>query len=51
MPMTRQGFLSWVGVGWLACSLPVVIAACSSRTAHDKIVIKEQRVSVLVKES
>jgi len=28
--MDRRTFLSWVGVGTLASSLPVVIAACSS---------------------
>ncbi|WP_299412932.1 Rieske (2Fe-2S) protein [Acaryochloris sp. IP29b_bin.148] len=34
--MDRRTFLSWVGVGTLASSLPVVIAACtSSDTASD----------------
>lgn len=28
--MDRRSFLSWVGVGFLASSLPVAIAACSS---------------------
>ena len=28
--MERRTFLSWVGVGFLASSLPVAIAACSS---------------------
>lgn len=28
--MDRRTFLGWVGVGWLASSLPVAIAACSS---------------------
>ncbi len=32
MKMDRRAFLSWVGVGALASSLPVVIAACSSKT-------------------
>ncbi len=27
--MKRRDFLSWVGLGWLASSLPVAIAACS----------------------
>jgi cytochrome b6-f complex iron-sulfur subunit len=27
--MNRRDFLSWVGVGWVAASLPVAIAACS----------------------
>ncbi len=31
--MDRRTFLSWVGVGFLASSLPVAIAACSSDTA------------------
>ncbi len=30
--MNRRAFLNWVGVGWLASSLPVAIAACSSQT-------------------
>ncbi len=30
--MNRRAFLHWVGVGWLASSLPVAIAACSSET-------------------
>lgn len=29
MSMNRRAFLTWVGVGWLASSLPVVLAACS----------------------
>lgn len=29
MPMNRRAFLTWVGVGWLASSLPVALAACS----------------------
>jgi cytochrome b6-f complex iron-sulfur subunit len=32
--MDRRTFLSWVGVGWLASSLPVAIAACSSNTTE-----------------
>lgn len=28
--MNRRTFLSWVGVGWVASSLPVAIAACSN---------------------
>ncbi|ELS00650.1 Rieske Fe-S protein [Xenococcus sp. PCC 7305] len=31
--MERRKFLSWVGVGMLASSLPVAIAACSSETS------------------
>lgn len=27
--MNRRAFLTWVGVGWVASSLPVAIAACS----------------------
>ncbi|PMB39969.1 cytochrome B6 [Fischerella thermalis CCMEE 5205] len=30
--MNRREFIGWVGVGSLASSLPVVIAACSSET-------------------
>ncbi len=29
--MDRRSFLSWVGVGWLASSLPLVIAACAPK--------------------
>lgn len=29
--MDRRGFLTWVGVGWLASSLPMALAACSSQ--------------------
>ncbi len=32
--MNRRAFLNWVGVGWLASSLPVAIAACSSSTTQ-----------------
>lgn len=28
--MNRRSFLNWVGIGWIASSLPVAIAACSS---------------------
>lgn len=28
--MNRRTFLTWVGVGWVASSLPVAIAACSN---------------------
>ena len=33
--MDRRAFLGWVGVGWIASSLPVAIAACSSNSAAD----------------
>ncbi|MGB6299002.1 MAG: ubiquinol-cytochrome c reductase iron-sulfur subunit [Rivularia sp. (in: cyanobacteria)] len=29
--MNRRSFLNWVGIGWIASSLPVAIAACSSK--------------------
>ncbi|MGI0491865.1 ubiquinol-cytochrome c reductase iron-sulfur subunit [Alkalinema pantanalense CENA528] len=29
--MNRREFVSWVGLGWIASSLPVAIAACSSQ--------------------
>lgn len=32
MSMSRRAFLTWVGVGGLASSLPVVLAACSPET-------------------
>ncbi|MBW4664806.1 MAG: ubiquinol-cytochrome c reductase iron-sulfur subunit [Chroococcus sp. CMT-3BRIN-NPC107] len=32
--MDRRTFLNWVGVGLLASSLPVAIAACSSQTTQ-----------------
>ncbi|MEH2241238.1 QcrA and Rieske domain-containing protein [Nostoc sp.] len=31
--MKRRDFINWVGLGWIASSLPVAIAACSSQTA------------------
>lgn len=31
--MNRRNFMNWLGVGWLASSLPVVIAACTSEEA------------------
>ena len=33
--MDRRSFLSWVGVGFLASSLPVAIAACTSESASE----------------
>ena len=30
--MDRRTFLSWVGLGWLAASLPVALVACNSET-------------------
>jgi cytochrome b6-f complex iron-sulfur subunit len=30
--MKRREFINWVGLGWIASSLPVAIAACSSET-------------------
>jgi len=32
--MNRRAFLTWVGAGWVATSLPVAIAACSAQTAQ-----------------
>ena len=32
--MNRRAFLNWVGVGWVASSLPIAIAACSSQTTQ-----------------
>ena len=34
--MERRTFLSWVGVGFLASSLPVAIAACSPSEQTDQ---------------
>lgn len=34
--MNRRTFLTWVGVGWVASSLPVAIAACSSNTIESE---------------
>jgi len=31
--MNRRDFTTFVGVGWVASSLPIAIAACSSQTA------------------
>ncbi|NJR49690.1 MAG: ubiquinol-cytochrome c reductase iron-sulfur subunit [Leptolyngbyaceae cyanobacterium CSU_1_3] len=33
--MDRRTFLSWVGVGWVASSLPVALAACSANSQSD----------------
>jgi cytochrome b6-f complex iron-sulfur subunit len=30
--MKRRDFINWVGLGWLASSLPIAIAACSTQT-------------------
>jgi cytochrome b6-f complex iron-sulfur subunit len=30
--MKRRDFINWVGLGWIATSLPIAIAACSSET-------------------
>ncbi|RCJ21871.1 cytochrome B6 [Nostoc minutum NIES-26] len=30
--MKRRDFINWVGLGWIASSLPVAIAACTSQT-------------------
>ncbi|MDZ8185534.1 MAG: ubiquinol-cytochrome c reductase iron-sulfur subunit [Nostoc sp. ChiSLP02] len=30
--MKRRDFINWVGLGWIASSLPIAIAACSSQT-------------------
>ena len=35
--MDRRTFLGWVGVGWVASSLPVAIAACSSNSVKNNI--------------
>jgi len=34
--MKRRSFFSWVGVGWVASSLPVAIAACQAPKAEEK---------------
>lgn len=34
--MKRRDFINWVGLGWLASSLPVALAACSSQTTSPK---------------
>jgi len=36
--MKRRDFINWVGLGWIASSLPVAIAACSSQTTAQKSV-------------
>ncbi|HBE30500.1 MAG TPA: cytochrome B6, partial [Cyanobacteria bacterium UBA11368] len=42
--MDRRTFLGWVGVGWVASSLPVALAACSSsNTATDTTVASSPR--------
>ena len=32
--MDRRTFLTWVGVSWVASSLPVALAACSNQTSE-----------------
>lgn len=34
--MKRRDFINWVGLGWLASSLPVALAACSSQQTPAK---------------
>ena len=34
--MDRRTFLGWVGVGWVASSLPVAIVACSSNSTKNQ---------------
>lgn len=34
--MKRRDFINWVGLGWLASSLPVALAACSPQTTSPK---------------
>jgi len=34
--MKRRSFLSWVGVGWVASSLPIAIAACQAPKTEEK---------------
>ncbi|MEL6326031.1 MAG: Rieske 2Fe-2S domain-containing protein [Cyanobacteria bacterium J06626_23] len=35
--MERREFLTWMGIGSLAASLPVVLAACQSETAEETV--------------
>jgi len=34
--MKRRDFIKWVGLGWIATSLPIAIAACSSESTTPK---------------
>lgn len=34
--MKRRDFIHWVGLGWLATSLPIAIAACSPEAPTSK---------------
>jgi cytochrome b6-f complex iron-sulfur subunit len=34
--MKRRDFINWVGLGWIATSLPIAIAACSSQSTAPK---------------
>lgn len=34
--MKRRSFLSWVGAGWVASSLPIAIAACQAPKTEEK---------------
>lgn len=40
--MKRRDFLNWVGVGWLASSLPVAIAACSPTSTQSPTSISQE---------
>lgn len=33
--MERRAFLTWMGLGWLASSLPIALAACSPPTQNE----------------
>ena len=46
MSMSRRAFLTWVGVGGLASSLPVALAACSSDTEQTEAAATKEFQSV-----
>ncbi|WP_013324594.1 ubiquinol-cytochrome c reductase iron-sulfur subunit [Gloeothece verrucosa] len=35
--MNRREFLGWVGVGWLASSLPIALAACNQQSNQGEV--------------
>jgi cytochrome b6-f complex iron-sulfur subunit len=43
--MERRAFLTWVGVGWVASSLPIALAACDSKTTQTSLASQPQSAS------
>ncbi|MEA5470312.1 Rieske (2Fe-2S) protein [Spirulina sp. 06S082] len=48
--MNRREFMSWVGVGMFASSLPVVLAACNSSNESSSIQKTETKIDTSIRE-